>query len=334
MFTVCLQYGAATKYMSFNPVEGMGVMERAVELTNSGESFVMATVVWRQGPSSGQSGSRAIITSDGKLHGWIGGACAEPVLIREAKKVMDSGKAQLIWLGQEVDFKGMHVPDGVITVPMACQSEGALQIYVEPVQSSPQVMIVGRSPMAVTLKQLIDVLNWRVQIVDFADFTMSMINSSTAVIVATQGHGDEEATEIALPAAPAYLGVVASRKRGAAVLSYLEDRGFSKTQIDTVNLPAGLDLGHTTHREMAVSILAQLVQLRAAGSLTQKATPQLLQMVQATEVIDLVCGMTVTAEKSNRPFEFEGTVYYFCAPGCRTAFEKDPTSFINQEAKC
>ena len=334
MFTVCLQYGAATKYMSFNPVEGMGVMERAVELTNSGESFVMATVVWRQGPSSGQSGSRAIITSDGKLHGWIGGACAEPVLIREAKKVMDSGKAQLIWLGQEVDFKGMHVPDGVITVPMACQSEGALQIYVEPVQSSPQVMIVGRSPMAVTLKQLIDVLNWRVQIVDFADFTMSMINSSTAVIIATQGHGDEEATEIALPAAPAYLGVVASRKRGAAVLSYLEDRGFSKTQIDTVNLPAGLDLGHTTHREMAVSILAQLVQLRAAGSLTQKATPQLLQMVQATEVIDLVCGMTVAAEKSNRPFEFEGTVYYFCAPGCRTAFEKDPTSFINQEAKC
>jgi xanthine dehydrogenase accessory factor len=161
-----------------------------------------------------------------------------------------------------------------------------------------------------------------------------MINSSTVVIVATQGHGDEEATEIALPAAPAYLGVVASRKRGAAVLSYLEDRGFSKTQIDAVNLPAGLDLGHTTHREMAVSILAQLVQLRAAGSLTQKATPHLLQMVQATEVIDLVCGMTVTAEKSNRPFEFEGTVYYFCAPGCRTAFEKDPTSFINQEAKC
>ena len=320
--------------MSFNPVEGMGVMERAVELTNDGQSFVMATVVWRQGPSSGQSGSRAIITSDGKLHGWIGGACAEPVLIREAKKVMDSGKAQLIWLGQEADFKGMHVPDGVLTVPMACQSEGALQIYVEPVQASPQVMIVGRSPMAVTLKQLIEVLNWRVQILDFTDFTTSMVSSSSVVIIATQGHGDEEATEIALPASPAYLGVVASRKRGAAVLAYLEDRGFSKTQIGTVNLPAGLDLGHTTHREMAVSILAQLVQLRAAGSLTQKATPNLLQMAQPTEVIDLVCGMTVAAEKSNRPFDYEGTTYYFCAPGCRTAFEKDPSSFINQEAKC
>lgn len=320
--------------MSLNPVEGMGVMERAVELTNSGESFVMATVVWRQGPSSGQSGSRAIITSDGKLHGWIGGACAEPVLIREAKKVMESAKAQLIWLGQEADFLGMHVPDGVLTVPMACQSEGALQIYVEPVNASPQVTIVGRSPMAVTLQQLIGVMNWRVQILDFADFTTSMVNSSSVVIIATQGHGDEEATERALPAEPVYLGVVASRKRGAAVLSYLEDRGFSKPQIDTVNLPAGLDLGHTTHREMAVSILAQLVQLRAAGSLTQKSTPNLLQMAAPTEVIDLVCKMTVAAEESNRPFEYQGATYYFCAPGCRTAFEKDPSSFINQEAKC
>jgi xanthine dehydrogenase accessory factor len=320
--------------MSFNPVEGMGVMERAVELTNSGESFVMATVVWRQGPSSGQSGSRAIITSDGKLQGWIGGACAEPVLIREAKKVMESGKAQLVWLGQEADFLGMHVPDGVLTVPMACQSEGALQIYVEPVNASPQVTIVGRSPMAVTLKQLIEVMNWRVQILDFADFTTSMVNSSSVVIIATQGHGDEEATETALPAEPVYLGVVASRKRGAAVLSYLEDRGFAKSKIDTVQLPAGLDLGHTTHREMAVSILAQLVQLRAAGALTPKSTPNLLQMAAPTEVIDLVCKMTVAAEKSNRPFEYEGTTYYFCAPGCRTAFEKNPSSFINQEAKC
>lgn len=320
--------------MSFNPVEGTGVMERAVELTNNGESFVMATVVWRQGPSSGQSGSRAIITSDGNLFGWIGGACAEPVLIREAKKVMDSGTAQLIWLGQEADFLGMHVPDGVLTVPMACQSEGALQIYVEPIQSAPQVLVVGRSPMAVTLKQLIEVLNWRVQLVDFADFATSMVSDTSVVIVATQGHGDEEATEIALPANPVYLGVVASRKRGAAVLAYLNDRGFSQNQIEKIHLPAGLDLGHTTHREMAVSILAELVQMRASGALVQKNTRITLPVLQPVEVVDLVCGMTVTAEKSNRPFEYEGSTYYFCAPGCRTRFEKDPTSFISQEAKC
>jgi xanthine dehydrogenase accessory factor len=319
--------------MSLQPVEGMGVLERAVELTNNGESFVMATVVWRQGPSSGQSGSRAIITADGKLHGWIGGACAEPVLIREAKKVMESGKAQLIWLGQEADFKGMHVPDGVMTVPMACQSEGALQIYVEPVQSSPQLTIVGRSPMAITLKQLSEVLNWRVALIDFSDFTTSMLSNSSVVIIATQGHGDEEATEVALPANPAYLGVVASRKRGKAVLDYLRDRGFTSAQIEKIHLPAGLDLGHTTHREMAVSILAELVKLRAAGEFAGQSQ-KTLPLFSTPEVKDLVCGMTVTAEKSNRPFEFEGITYYFCAPGCRTAFEKDPTSFISQEAKC
>ena len=319
--------------MSLQPVEGMGVLERAVELTNSGESFVMATVVWRQGPSSGQSGSRALITADGKLHGWIGGACAEPVLIREAKKVMESGKAQLIWLGQEADFQGMHVPEGVMTVPMACQSEGALQIYVEPVLSSPQLTIVGRSPMAITLKQLSEVLNWRVFLIDFSDFTTSMVSNSSVIIIATQGHGDEEATEVALPANPAYLGVVASRKRGKAVLDYLADRGFTSAQIEKIHLPAGLDLGHTTHREMAVSILAQLVQLRSSGAFAQQSQTK-LPLLEIPDVKDLVCGMRVAAEKSNRPFEFEGTTYYFCAPGCRTAFEKDPTSFISQEAKC
>jgi xanthine dehydrogenase accessory factor len=155
--------------------------------------------------------------------------------------------------------------------------------------------------------------------------------------VATQGHGDEEAAEIALASKPAYLGVVASRKRGKAVLDYLLDRRFTATEIERIHVPAGLDLGHTSHREVAVAILAELVQLRSTGIFDQSvktASPALLPMIEVDEVIDLVCGMTVTAEKSNRPFEFEGTTYYFCAPGCRATFEKDPTSFINQEAKC
>ena len=337
MSMACHLFGAGTNSMTQSTVEGMSVMERAVELTKNGESFVMATVVWRQGPSSGHSGARAIITSDGKLHGWIGGACAEPVLIREAKKVMEAGKAQLIWLGQEADFKGMHVPDGVMTIPMACQSEGALQIYVEPVASAPRVVVVGRSPMAITLTHLIQALDWRVELIDMNDFTAETIDQSSIVVVATQGHGDEEAAEIALAVKPAYLGVVASRKRGKAVLDYLVDRRFTEEQIAKIHVPAGLDLGHTSHREVAIAILAQLVQLRATGAFDlneRREQATLLPTIEVVDVIDLVCGMTVRAEKSNRPFEFEGTTYYFCAPGCRATFEKDPSSFINQEAKC
>ena len=87
------------------------------------------------------------------------------------------------------------------------------------------------------------------------------------VVIATQGHGDEDLVTAAVIARPAYLGLVGSRKRGAAVLGYLADRGLPKDQLDRVHVPAGLDLGHIAHEEMAVAILAELVQLRAAGSL-------------------------------------------------------------------
>jgi xanthine dehydrogenase accessory factor len=190
--------------------------------------------------------------------------------------------------------------------------------------------------MAITLNSLLSALDWHVNLVDLSEFTSEMVDSTSIVVVATQGHGDEDAVEIALPKNPVYLGVVASRKRGEAVLAYLRDRSFSSDQLSTIKLPAGIDLGHTSHREMSVSILADLVQLRAAGAFKKQA-PQMrktLNMIEPEEVIDLVCGMTVQAVPANRPFTFEGTTYYFCAPVCRASFEKDPTSFIKQEAKC
>lgn len=316
-----------------SPLEGADVMARAVELMAKGESFAMATVVWRQAPSSGHYGSRAIVMPDGTLHGWIGGACAEPVLIREAKRVLAEGTSSLIWLGQEQDFLGMHVPEGVMTVPISCQSDGALQIFVEPVAASPHVLVVGRSPMAMTLVDLVRDLGWRSQLASQEEFSASMIQPSSAVIVATQGHGDEEVLEEALKGQPAFVGLVASRKRGEVVRGYLAERGLPAEGLGRIHVPIGLDLGHTTHREIAVSILAELVQMRAAGAL--KARPRtLLPMVEPETVIDLVCGMTVDAVPANRPFEYEGTTYYFCAPGCRKAFEKDPAAFVPREVPC
>src|SRR5580700_1579948 len=122
---------------------GWGVLEQAGELTRRGEAFALATVVWRQGPSSGQQGSRAIITATGELHGWIGGACAEPVVIREAQRVIADGEARLLLLGTPEQF-GAAVPEGMTVVPIACQSEGALEVYIEPVLPAPHLVIVGR----------------------------------------------------------------------------------------------------------------------------------------------------------------------------------------------
>ena len=318
--------------------DSVDVMEQAAQLLRSGRSFALATVVWRKPPSSGQHGSRAIITAEGELHGWIGGACAEPVVIREAKRVISEGKPSLIWLGQPDDFAGMHVPDGVMTIPMSCQSEGALQVYVEPMQAAPHVLIVGRSPMASTLLDLVRDTGWRGELVEPMEFAPSSVPAGSVVIVSTQGHGDEEALEAALQAEPAFIGLVASRKRAEAVTGFLADRGVSQSRLDRVHAPVGLDLGHTSHREIAVAILAELVQLRAAGALTAPVRTQ-LPLLEPADVIDLVCGMTVQAVPANRPFDYQGTTYYFCAPGCRVAFEKDPESFITavnsqQEVPC
>jgi xanthine dehydrogenase accessory factor len=310
-------------------MEGWGVLEQAGELTRRGEAFALATVVWRQGPSSGQQGSRAIITEAGELRGWIGGACAEPVVVREAQRVIADGHARLLLLGTPEQF-GAAVPEGMTVVPIACQSEGALEVYIEPVLPAPHLVIVGRSPMAHTLAELGRALGWRAELVDGPDFTKAHAGERSMVIVATQGHYDEEAVEQAVAARPAYLGLVGSHRRGTALLGYLAERGVPREQLDKVRVPAGLDLGRTTHEEIAVAILAELVQLRASGALA----PEPRARVQPAQATDPICGMTVTADASGRPLTHDGVTYYFCSSGCRQAFEKDPAAYVKRETRC
>ena len=313
-------------------------LERMSELARSGRPFALATVVWRQGPSSSKQGSRAIITSDGELDGWIGGACAEPVVIRAAKQAIADGEARLILLGAPEQF-GAAVPDGMTVVPISCQSEGALEVYIEPVFPVPHLVVVGRSPMAQTLAGLSRTLGWSTDLIDAQDFAPGDADYRSMVVVATQGHGDEDMIERAAAMRPAYLGLVASRKRAEAVLGYLAERGVPADQLDRVHAPAGLDLGRTTHEEMAVAILAQLVQLRAAGALADVPAPRSesagpgpastgsRKLLQLAEAIDPVCGMTVTAGASAMPLEHGGVTYYFCCAGCRRSFEENPHSY-------
>lgn len=318
--------------MSARPGDGWRMVEMAGDLARQGVEFALATVVWRQAPSSGHQGARAIITADGEMHGWIGGACAEPVVIREAQRVIEDRQPRLILLGAPDQFG--EIPDGMMFVQMSCQSEGALQLYIEPVLPSPHLVVVGRSPMAGTLVDLAAVLGWRADMIDGADFTSADVDSSSVVVVATQGHGDEEAIEQAVRGRPAFIGLVASRKRGETVLGYLADQGVPRDLLDEVRVPVGLDLGHTSHPEIAVAVLAELVELRAKGTLNpapehRHAHERSSHPAEALgTAVDLVCGMTVPGDETSRPFEYEGQTYYFCCPGCRTAFEKDPIAYI------
>ena len=321
----------------------MDVFEEMGELTRRGQAFALATVVWRQPPSSSQPGSRAIITADGELRGWIGGACAEPVVIREAQRVIAEGTARLLLLGTPDQFGGA-VPDGMTVIPISCQSEGALEIYIEPVVPLPHLVVVGGSPMARTLASLAGALGWRTDLVDGPDFTTDRADERSMIVVATQGHDDEDVLNRAVAAHPAYLGLVGSRRRGATVLGYLADRGVPQQELDRVRVPAGLDLGKTTHEEIAVAILAELVQLRAAGALPGSGTAAAAAGAVAgpgrrepagrlAEAVDPVCGMTV-ATASSRPFRYDGADYYFCCAGCRQAFEQNPDAYTRKETRC
>jgi xanthine dehydrogenase accessory factor len=317
--------------------DGWEVLRQAAALAEQGEAFALATVVWRQAPSSGQQGSRAIVTASGDVQGWIGGACAEPVVIREAQRAIADGQPRLLLLGTPDQFGA--VPEGMTVVPIACQSDGALEVFVEPVLSSPRLVVVGRSPMAHTLCELARAVGWRSDLIDAADFDSDDVDGRTVVVVATQGHGDEDALERAVAAVPAYVGLVASRDKGEAILGYLADRGVPQEVLDRVRVPAGLDLGHTAHREIAVAILAELVQLRASGTLGA-STASAASAVSATpvqvvdQVVDPVCGMAVPAGRSSHPLEHAGRTYYFCSAGCAGAFQKDPTAYLHREARC
>ena len=350
-------------------MDGWGFLEKGAELARRGESFALATVVWRQGPSSGKESCRAIITASGQLHGWIGGACAEPVVIRQAREVIAEGAPRLLLLGTAEQFGG-PLRDGMNFVPISCQSEGSLEVYIEPVQPAPHLLVVGHSPMARTLAELARVLGWRADVIAGADFTAADASERSIVVVATQGHHDEEAVTQAIAARPAYVGLVGSARRGAAVLGYLAERGVPQGDLDRVHVPAGLDLGPTTHQEIAVAILAELVELRAAGKLAlaagapaaartePHAAPQpagtagaagttraagtagaagttgAAGLSSAEDAVDPVCGMTVTAGPSAYPLTRDGVTYYFCCAGCRSAFEKDPVAYLGNETRC
>jgi xanthine dehydrogenase accessory factor len=315
-------------------MNGLGVLGRIGELARGGETFALATVVWRQGPSSSKQGSRAIITADGRLDGWIGGACAEPVVIREAQQVISDGNARLLLLGAPDQF-GTAVPEGMTVVPISCQSEGALEIYIEAVQPVPHLVIVGGSPMTRTLAELARALDWTTDLLGTDEFGPDSAGQRSMVIVATQGHGDEDMIERAVAMNPAYLGLVASRRRGEAVLGYLAERGVPKDRLDKVHAPAGLDLGRTTHEEMAVAILAELVQLRASGALAEVPAPRVARRaeLQLAEAVDPVCGMTVMPGPSGLPLEHDTRTYYFCCAGCRRTFEEDPDAYVKAVLK-
>jgi xanthine dehydrogenase accessory factor len=333
-------------------------LNKAVELLAKGEPFVTASVVRFQAPISGKPGDKAIIFADGKMWGWIGGGCAQPVVIKEALKALADGKPRLVRISPTASPE-----DGIVDYTMTCHSGGTLDIYIEPVLPKPHVLILGRSPIAQTLVRLAKAIGYRVSVVapgadreQFPDADLLQTESNlgelnsdklkitrdTFIVVSTQGEGDEEALEQAARTDAVYVAFVASKVKAQKVLEYVREAGVPSGRVSQIHAPAGLDIRAASPEEIAVSILAEIIQLKgdrakAVAEPMKKASkpsslpvvnlPALNQSALNKGARDPVCGMFVNVSGTKYKSAHQGSDVYFCCAGCKQAFDRQPEKY-------
>lgn len=296
------------------------ITERAGDLTRQGVPFVQATVVRAQEPTSARPGDRAIILADGSMEGFVGGQCAAGSVRTAALGALASGESLLL---RVLPDGGEGFPDspGAEVVVNPCLSGGAIEVYLEPLLPTPLIHLTGTSPIAEAVADLAPALGFRVSRRDPVDHEGTDSGPATVAVISTHGGDEAGAVRAALDAGVELVGVVCSRTRGAVLLEELDldDRDAARVQMHV-----GLDIGARTAPEVALSILAAVVRairvdglvVRAGGS--PEAGPR--------TAVDPVCGMTVTIGPDTPRATIDGVDYWFCMPGCRTAYLADHAS--------
>jgi xanthine dehydrogenase accessory factor len=308
-----------------------GLLALAAELQRRGTPFALATVVRCEAPTSAKPGAKALVREDGSIEGWVGGACAEPVVVREALNALRDGRPRLVGLYGE----GGRAPDrseGILDYAMTCHSGGTLEIYVEPYLPVPLLVLVGHGPVVETLAALGRATGYSVvplpDAAAWAEIEHLGLGRRASVVVATHADSDEDALERVLRTDVGYVSLVASRRRAAAVVNRLRQRGVPSERLGRFKAPAGLDLGAVTPAEIAVSILAEIVQ-HHRGDKAIEAIPTAAP-AGASEARDPICGMLVEIAAARYRSEAGGRTTYFCCRGCLETFEQDPARYLGQ----
>lgn len=333
--------------------------DRVAALTRAGQPFAVATVVARRPPVSAHLGDRAIVFADGRMDGFVGGACSREIIRRQALEVLKSRAARLVCIRPDPSEPMTSSADRVV-VPMTCASEGAVDVYVEPIIKARTIVVAGTTPVAEAVARIArtmrydvvrvveageqrdiqaeaDAMGARVAALDALGevVTEALTNAGDcAAVVASQGHYDEPALEVILRAGVPYAGLLASRKRGATVRAALA--GNQVPNLDRLHYPAGLDLGAHSPDEVAISILGEIIQ-RASASRTGAASSAPEPAIAGREAVapspggtatDPVCHMEVAIAGASHTAEVGGTIYYFCCGGCRARFLKEPHRYL------
>ncbi len=268
-----------------------------------------------EAPTSARPGDKAVITADGRLRGWIGGSCSEPVVRREALRALEEGTPRLVHIVGDSEVKQFR-KRGELTIGTTCPSGGSLD--------KPLLLVFGDSPAASTMARLADLTGFRARRVGQTDLATLQVPAGEAyAVVATMGHFDEEALAVALSHPRLGVSLIASARRAAAVKTELLRRGLGEDAVARIHTPAGKIRGGT-QEEIALLALAEVVAARLKQPARTFIEPAPAAPVFAT---DPVCGMTVDVATARHRAEHGARTFYFCSAGCQAEFERDPAKY-------
>lgn len=279
------------------------LLGRAAELRHARVPFVRAKVVLAERPTSAKPGDEALVLEDGSIEGFVGGNCVESTLRAQGLLALAERRPILLRVSPIAE----PPQPGRVTVVNPCLSGGTLEIFLEPVVPPLLVAVLGDSPTARALAQVGRSLGYQME-----EWDPASAETLDALVVASHGKGEEAALTCALLAGVPYVALVASRRRGAGVVGALEVPVELRQRVHT---PAGLDIGARGPGEVALSILAEIIACRTAGS-------EEIEDRKVAMAIDPICGMEVAAVESSLHLDLDGARRYFCGPGCQSAYQQ------------
>jgi xanthine dehydrogenase accessory factor len=317
------------------------IWQEAIRLEEKREPFALVTVVRTVKPTSATVGAKALITSTGKIIGFVGGQCIQALVISQALKCIEDGASQLVLITS--DSSQVRSMDGVTVLPMSCHSEGTVELFIEPKLPAPVLLVIGHSPIADNLKKLAAHLNFQVQSVvmedvasegvtnlsRFTETIQAQLSPRAYVVVASMGLYDTESIQALQGFELSYVGLVTSPKRREAVLADLKNRGVSEEFCTFISAPAGLDLGAADPAEIAITILAEIIEYRRKKPTVTPVTLPVTENKTRREVIDPICHMVVDLNTTLHKAEYQGKEYGFCCPHCRQEFLKNPEKYTS-----
>jgi len=322
-------------------------LEKTQELNKKNEPFAIAVVVRREAPSSSKTGDKVVINKFGEMDGWIGGGCVRSIIIKEAEDAMKSGRSRLVKIGNSLS--GIKEED-VIEYKMTCHSEGTVEVYIEPVLPAPHLLVMGNTVIARALVKLGKSAGYRVtavapdakpgsfekvdELITQLSLQQVKTNNNSFIVVATQGEQDETAIEQALSKPSAYVGFVSSRKKKATIMSFLEASGLDKQKLDGIHSPAGININAKTPEQVAISILAEIIQVQNSLPATSGFTFYDATREEAGKpkfYINPVCGVPIDINNPKHVIDYKGELVYFCCDGCKLKFEEDPQKYMEKE---